>query len=420
MLLNLTLKNLRQRLSRHLISGLSIVIASASLFTFLSFNSGLSSSTFKELENAIPLNQISVQPSLSEQGIVSFLNRNQNNKLTSSHITELQKIPGVNKVYGQTQLETFASLKTSVFGFTLNTDTMVFGLPAEFLAIDPQIWQSSEEPYPALIPRKFLDIYNFTIAIPQNLPSFTEENLIGKTLTLSPGSSIFFPITNNKFSDIKFKVVGFSDKIDLIGITVPSQLIEKLNQELLQKSSDTYLKLFVETASPSLTTQIAKQIETMGLNTDYLQKNFQSVQSKLIYIEKALQIISLIIFLTAGIAILSTFLATISERKKEIGLLKALGANKNHLRTLILQEAGIIGIIGSICGIALGYGLSKILTTQITNRFSDLSVIPETIFLTTPENIIKTLLFGFGITLIAALIPAIKASNVSPMENLRN
>ncbi len=420
MLLKLTLKNLRQRLPRHLISGLSIAIATASVFTFSSFSAGLKEGTFQELKNTQPLTQITVQPSLDDQNLISLFNRNQTNKLTAADIEAIEQIAGIKAIYPQTQLETFSSLTSSVLGFQLKTDTMVFGLPSEFLEIDPQIWQSNTEPYPALIPRKFLDIYNFTIAIPQNLTRFEEKNLIGKTLSLEPGTSVFFPIENIKDQKIKFRVIGFSDKIDLIGITVPNQLVEKLNQELLNKPTDTFLKLFVETTSPALTTQIASEIDQLGFTTDYLQKNFASVESKLIYIENALQIISLIILITAAVAILSTFLATISERKKEIGLLKAIGATKNHLRILILQEAFIIGLLGSIAGILLGLITSEILTTQILNQFSDLSIIPEKIFLITTKTIITSLLLGTGMTLLAALIPSEKAAHISPMENLRN
>jgi len=427
MLLNLSLQNIKERKFRSILGIISIAIGVASIVVFLGLSNGIKTATFKEMEKGSPLTQITVHPNTNKSGVVSLLNTSGGNRLGKSAIENISKISGVKKVYPEIQFNEFASLEAGILGFSFITDSMLFGIPEEFLQNDiPECtnvpcakWNVNSPPYPAIIPRKLLDMYNFALAIPQGLPLLNEKNLIGKKIMLYPKYSTFFPEASNKTDEIELQVVGFSDKVNLIGATLPYEFVQELNKKYASNSEDQYLELFVETESPDLTADIAKQIETLGYSANYLQKNLQEVEAKFKYLSISLGIISLIILISSTIAIMSTFLAVAMERKREIGLLRAVGATKLHIRMLILYEAGIIGIAGSILGIIIGKLGSIVFDHFAISQLSNTTFNPDSLFNITPSLIGIALIFGTLLSILSAYLPAKKASDINPFEALR-
>ncbi|MFA7685367.1 MAG: FtsX-like permease family protein [Candidatus Gracilibacteria bacterium] len=413
---------------RQILSGSAITIAVASLLTFLSLSSGIKNATFSELEKESPLTQITVRPNMENTGVLSLLAQSSKGKLSQKTIDQISKIAGVKNIYPEITFNSFASLEAKVLGFEFVTDTMIFGIEEGFVkntipeCKDTEkclIWENLTEPYPSIIPKKLLDIYNFAIAAPQGLPLLSEDQLIGKELKLYPNYSTFFPAMGGKSKEITLKVVGFSDNVNLIGITVPYALVEKLNQEYTTEPSSKFLEIFVETENADQTEEVAKKIETLEYSTSYYQKNLKDVEAKLTYLSIAIGVISGIIVLLAAIAIISTFLASIEEKKKQIGLYRALGAKKSHIRKIFLLEAGITGIIGSISGSILGIIASLVLNKIIIGKLETTTFHPENLFLITPELIGICIGFGIILTLLSAYLPASKAANTSPIEALR-
>lgn len=443
MLFSLALQTIKEKKFRTLLASLSITIGTASLIVFLGLSNGIQQATFSEIEKKSPLTQITVHPNVEKTGVISLLSHSEKGKLTPETLKEISKIKGVKVIHPEVQFQNFASLEIPVFGMTLATETMVFGVPADFIKNDlksPEVWDKTTEPYPAIIPRKILDLYNLAVAGPQNLPTLSEDILIGQNLTFLPNYSSFFPQGNDKTEAIQLKVVGFSDKVNLIGVTLPYQLVEEFNKKYIRaqqrssepkgepgvsgantipNSSTTYLELFVETENATETASVAKKIEKLGYTTSYFQKNLRDVDAKFAYLKTSLGIISLIILLTAAIAIISTFLATVAERTKEIGLFRAIGANKNHIKKLILIEAGIIGILGSSIGILVGLISSRIIDKIGLKQLESTTFDPVTLFNITPILIFQALIFGTLLSILAAYIPAQKAASISPMEALK-
>ncbi len=423
MLINLALQNIKEKKVRTFIAILSIAIGTASLVIFLGLSNGIKQASFTEIEKRSPLTQITVRPKLEETAVLSFIAKSEENKFTEETVNEIAKIDGIKSIYREIQFNNFASLEIKLLGLSLITDSMIFGLPYEFIQEDisstnTNIWESSQEPYPALIPRKLLDLYNLTMASSQNLPKISEENLIGKELIIYPNYSTFFPIYNDKTDQVKIEVVGFSDKINLIGVTLPYDIVEKLNLEYTGKTTNTFLELFVETEDASETIEIAQKIENLGYSTEYFQKNLEDVEAKFKYLNNSLGIISGIILLTAALSIVSTFLSTVSERAKEIGLFRALGATRKHIKKIILIEATFIGLLGSILGVMISQILNKVIDKLTIENFSINTFQPETIFLIDTNLIIFAIFFGCLLSIISAYIPAQKASKINPIEAL--
>ncbi|HKJ49483.1 MAG TPA: ABC transporter permease [Christiangramia sp.] len=119
-------------------------------------------------------------------------------------------------------------------------------------------------------------------------------------------------------------------------------------------------------------------------------------------------IISIITIFGSSIALMNIMLVTVTERTREIGVRKALGAKKNTIATQFFLETLVIGQIGGILGIILGIGIGYAVATSLDFTF------------TTPW---KAMLWATGITILVAILagsyPAAKAAKQDPIESLR-
>ncbi|MDP2643107.1 MAG: ABC transporter permease [Candidatus Peregrinibacteria bacterium] len=422
-MISIALRSIIAHRSRTLLSILSITIGVASIFLFVSLINGINKASTESTAKVNPLNQIIVRPRLDKTGLVSFLTKSEKGKLTDQTIEDIKKIDGIKNIYPEIQFGNFASVEVQLVGIGVLTDAMVFGVPYEFIKDEIQseeTWKSSEEPYPAILPRKIIELYNLSVASPQGLPLLSEKDLIGKEMIFYPRYSTFFGSgENDKSTKITLKIVGFSDKASLLGPTLPIDTLNKLNRYYAPSGNNSYTELFVETFDQNKTTQIAKEIENLNLSTQYFTKDMKEVQAKISYLSMGLALISFIIILLSAIAIISTFLSQIAERRKELGLLRALGATRKQIKLLIMSEAGFIGFIGSTIGIGTGILTSIIFDKYVTTELKNTILLPDTLFQITPEIIIATLAFGICLSILAAYIPANAAAKVDPITALK-
>ena len=114
--------------------------------------------------------------------------------------------------------------------------------------------------------------------------------------------------------------------------------------------------------------------------------------------------------LVGGIGIMNIMLVSVTERTREIGICKALGAQKHHILLQFLIEATTLSIFGGIVGLIVGYLLGYVAAKMIPN-FPDAVVPIWTVFLA----------FGFSalVGVVFGVIPAAKAANLEPIDALR-
>jgi len=138
--------------------------------------------------------------------------------------------------------------------------------------------------------------------------------------------------------------------------------------------------------------------------------------------------IAAISLLVAGIGIMNIMIVSLIERTREIGILKALGMKSRTVLAIFLGESVIIGAIGAIIGIALGWGLANIVSTILSSgAFTGgmaggtgasggmLRISP----VLTPLVFLGAFGFGVGVSVIFALYPAWRASKLKSVEALR-
>ncbi|MEU2428008.1 FtsX-like permease family protein [Streptomyces sp. NPDC007861] len=126
----------------------------------------------------------------------------------------------------------------------------------------------------------------------------------------------------------------------------------------------------------------------------------------------------------AGIAVLvgvflivNTFSMLVAQRTREIGLMRAIGSSRKQVNRSVLVEALLLGVIGSIAGVAAGVGLAIGLMELMSTMGMNLSTDDLTVKWTTPA---VGLTLGIVVTVLAAYIPARRAGKVSPMAALRD
>ncbi len=124
--------------------------------------------------------------------------------------------------------------------------------------------------------------------------------------------------------------------------------------------------------------------------------------------------IASIALLVGGIGIMNTMYMSITERTREIGVMKAIGARKKHITSVFLFEAGIIGTIGSLIGLVIGLGLSNG-SIYIINEFTDFRAVQ----VYSPELVLGAIFFGFFLGVVSGILPSWKAANMDPAESLR-
>jgi putative ABC transport system permease protein len=115
--------------------------------------------------------------------------------------------------------------------------------------------------------------------------------------------------------------------------------------------------------------------------------------------------------LVGGIMIANTFAILIAQRRRQIGLLRAVGATGGDVRRMVLAEAFLVGVVGAAVGIGLGIGLATI-GTALSGSIGNGLVLPWT-------RLALAAAIGVIVTVVAASVPAARSSRITPLEALR-
>jgi putative ABC transport system permease protein len=130
-------------------------------------------------------------------------------------------------------------------------------------------------------------------------------------------------------------------------------------------------------------------------------------------------VIGFIAMVVASLGIVNTMVMSILERTREIGILKSLGAEDGQIRQLFLVETALIGLIGSLLGLLLGWVISRIASVVVKRIMTAQEVPPLDLFHLPFLLVLGAIAFGIGVSLAAGLYPAARAARVDPVQALR-
>ncbi|MBN7773837.1 ABC transporter permease [Clostridium aminobutyricum] len=258
-----------------------------------------------------------------------------------------------------------------------------------------------------------MDGYTYACVIDQDIEKamFPNENPIGQRIMVNGQS---------------YEVVGVRDTTSnsdvMAGInsssTADGTIIIPYKNALALSGASTYSNVEVYLKDAALTEQTTSEIEVvLDAAFNYKEDSYRildlssildMMNSMTTMLTALLAGIASIALVVGGIGIMNMMLVSVTERTKEIGLRKALGAEPMQIQTLFIIEALALSLIGGLFGIALGLGISLIATLLLGTAFT---ISWGAIALGTGFSVAVGLVFGWT--------PAKKASNLKPIDALR-
>ena len=177
------------------------------------------------------------------------------------------------------------------------------------------------------------------------------------------------------------------------------------------EAADTYSLVWIKAEDVSDVQRISSLIQEAGFTTYSLNDMLETVKKQSRQIQGMLGAIGMVAMLVSGIWLASTMMMSINERTREVGILKVLGMEFSDIAKMFLTEAFLVGVAGGIAGIALSFGMGR----MIPKLFADMElrcVIPWWLAL-------SGILFAGAAALLAAWLPARNAMKISPNEAIR-
>ena len=458
----LALRNLREALLRNSLTTLGIAVGVASLVAMLSLGVGLQELATKRLSNSGLFDTVIV---MSKSGLRGFgrpsepprragTGPDQSNEqdhpprvsppLDDSAREALQKLPNVVEVYPQIRFPTEVRFAGKPYA------TMVAGIP------DSARGNGAFDG----INGKFFSGGNVDEAIVQSefAKDLSEQpsSLIGKDLVLryaerqalgapTPGASSSSETTNSDNGSAGFSVVPREKNLRIVGIVdtepaagfggigsgrvlIPLAVAETLRAAQLNDLRDvvrgangktTYASLTVRAKNPSQVEKIESAIKDMGFSTFSLLDATRNLRIFFTIFDSLLGSFGSLALAVSTLGIINTLVMAILERRREIGVLKALGAADRDVKQLFFAEAGVMGLMGGILGVGMGWVIGRVVTfgTNVYLRRQDLP--PAHVFSVPLWLIFGGIVFSVVVSLVAGLYPASRAARLNPVEALR-
>jgi len=161
-------------------------------------------------------------------------------------------------------------------------------------------------------------------------------------------------------------------------------------------------------------------IQAMGYDTRTLLHLLEEIRTFFIFIDVLLAAVGTVALVVAGLGIVNTLLMCVLERQQEIGIYKAIGASDRDVAVLFLTEAGTIGLIGGLGGIALGRLVSWLLEIGVNAYARSQGVTSYLDVFAFPVWLLgATVLFSAAVSVLAGAYPALRAARVDPIRSLR-
>jgi putative ABC transport system permease protein len=443
-LTELAFRNLREAALRNSLTTLGVSVGVASLVAMVSLGVGLQQLIGKRLESSGLFNAVFVYSQSDMQEMrgprrasgASPPSPVESRPLDEATRRDLARLPDVTEVYPQIRFMTEVRFDnnpypTSVAGVpdSARSDGAFDGMQGSFF--------SAAGANEAILQSEFA----------KDL-SDDPSTLIGKDLILRYAERQALSAASGAKSnsaDSGFSVVPQEKQLRIVGIIdtepeggfggfgrsrvfIPLQLAEQLSatdvsdlRQLVNGSSAarTYASLTVRVKSPANVQNVEDAIKGMGLSTFSLLDTSKNLHLVFTVIDLLLAIFGSLALAVATLGIVNTLVMAILERRREIGVFKALGADDRDVKQLFFAEAAVMGFVGGIGGVFLGWLIGRALTFG-TNVYLARQSLPSVDISAVPIWLaLGAVAFAVVVSLIAGLYPASRAARLNPVEALR-
>ena len=245
-------------------------------------------------------------------------------------------------------------------------------------------------------------------------------------------------------SETAYSVISREQKLRIVGIAdldpesmrgptrarvfLPLRLAESLHvmqptdlREISRAAGDgpVYSSISVRVGNPTQVQPVENAVKKMGFNTFSILDATRSLRQFFAVLDLFLGIFGSLALAVASIGIVNTLVMAILERRREIGIMKAIGASDADVRTLFFAEAGAMGALGGVVGVALGWAIGQAINFG-TNIYLKRQALPPEHFWSVPWWLVAgAIVFAFIVSLVSGLYPAGRAARLDPVQALR-
>jgi putative ABC transport system permease protein len=223
--------------------------------------------------------------------------------------------------------------------------------------------------------------------------------------------------------DRDFEVIGvlertltFPDKIAYVPLSDAQQIYVESVPEAFQERTDelaTQIEVFPDDLSEADTVAAAIEDAVSGVRTVTPEQVADQIGQASIVFNLIIVGASVIAVIVGGLSVINTMVMTVSERVREIGIKKAVGAPTGAILREFVIEATLLGAIGGIVGLSAGALLVVVLNAQTSGSGT-------TVFLLTPMLLLRSFLFATILGALAGIYPALRAARLDPVTALRS
>jgi putative ABC transport system permease protein len=164
---------------------------------------------------------------------------------------------------------------------------------------------------------------------------------------------------------------------------------------------------------------VEQAIKNLGFNTFSILDATKSMRRFFAILDLFLGIFGSLALTVASIGIINTLVMAILERRREIGIMKAVGASDGDVRGLFFAEAGAMGLLGGVCGTILGWIIGRVINFGTNIYLKRQGFPPEHIWSVPVWLVAGAVGFAFVVSLLSGLYPASRAARLDPVQALR-
>jgi len=454
-LTELALRNLRESLLRNSLTTIGISVGVASLVAMLSLGIGLQQLFSRRLAKSGLFDTVLVTSRRDLRGMGREEERNgpspaESRILDEAARVEIERLPNVLEAYPDIRFITELRYDDkphltmiSALPSSAKSNDAFEGLQGGFFSSDTAaeviLQKSFAEELLGKTPGRGVDETNVAdLAKP----------LLGKELTMryaqrAPSTAGANP-ADSSLSAAAYSVISREQKLKIVGVAdldpesmrgparakvfLPLKLAESLHvmqptdlREISRAASDqpAYSSISARVKDPAQVQLVEDAIKKMGFGTFSILDASRGLQQVFRVLYAFLGIFGSLALIVASIGIVNTLVMAILERRREIGIMKAIGASDGDVKKLFFAEAGAMGIFGGIVGVALGWAIGQVINVG-TNIYLKRQGFPPEHFWSVPWWLVAfAIIFAFVVSLVSGLYPAGRAARLDPVQALR-
>lgn len=462
-LTELALRNLRESLLRNSLTTVGISVGVASLVAMLSLGIGLQQLASRRLVKSGLFDMVIVTSRRDIRGIGreegrTGLTPGESRVLDEPARAEIERLPNVTEAYPDIRFATELRYEDKPHL------TMISALPSSAKSNDAfegmqGKFFSSDSAAEVILQKAFAEeLLGKTPALGASEPSAAElaKPLLGKELTMryaqrlsAPSQPVPLPppdsgADGDGVGGVAYSVVSREQKLTIVGVSdldpesmrgpmrarvfLPLKLAEGLHvmqptdlREIARASSNqpVYSSISVRVKNPAQVQVVEDAIKKMGFTTFSILDATKSLRQFFAVLDLFLGIFGSLALAVASIGIVNTLVMAILERRREIGIMKAIGASDADVRRLFFAEAGAMGVLGGIVGVVLGWAIGQVINLG-TNIYLRRQSLPAEHFWAVPWWLVGgAIVFAFFVSLVSGLYPAGRAARLDPVQALR-